>query len=50
MKKSSKIDLIDKLNKVIDDLDSEIMTVKYDKSEEASFLLSDTSPSRRLSI
>ena len=34
----------------MDDLDSEIMAVKYDKPEEASFLLSDTSPSRPLSI
>ena len=40
------IDLIDKLNKVMDDPDSEMMTAKYYEPDKISFLLSGTSPKR----
>ena len=45
-KKSSKqnIDLIDKLNKAMDDPDSETMTAKYYEPDEIPFLLSGMSP------
>ena len=47
-KKSSKqnIDLIDKLNKAMDDPDSEMMTAKYYEPDEIPFLLLGTSPDR----
>ena len=40
------IDLIAKLNKTMDDFDSEMMKAKYCESSEISFLLSSTSPNR----
>ena len=40
------IDLIEKLNKAMDDPDSEMMTAKYYEPDEISFLLSGTSPNR----
>ena len=47
-KKNSKqnIDLIDKLNKAMDDYDSEMMTAKYYEPDEIPFLLSGRSPNR----
>ena len=40
------IDLIDKLNKAMDDPDSEMMTAKDHEPDEISFLFSGTSPNR----
>ena len=40
------IDLIDTLNKAMDDPDSEIMAAKYYEPDEISVLLSGTSPNR----
>ena len=40
------IDLIDKLNKAMDDRDSEMMTAKYYEPDEISFLLSGMLPNR----
>ena len=40
------IELIDTLNKAIDDPDSEMMTAKYYEPDEIFILLSGTSPNR----
>ena len=45
-KSEQKTDLIDTLNKVMDDPDSKMMTAKYYELDEISDLLSSTSPNR----
>ena len=45
-KSEQNIDLIDTLNKAVDDRDSEMMTAKYYELDEISFSLSGTSPNR----
>ena len=44
------IDLIGKLNKAMDNPDSEMMTAKYYEPDKISFLLSVTCPNRSFSI